>query len=109
MHKFKNVICGIMIVSICFNGTMVMGKSNEKAEAAEDAIVEEIIEEKVLGALDSVLDSDDNELSENLEKVLETHSDNWFVKIMKKIISVLTDFLNKLFALATEAAKIEVK
>ena len=52
---------------------------------------------------------DNNDLEKEVSDTLEKHSDNWFVKFFKTIIDAISSFLDALFKLASEAAKIGVE
>ena len=55
---------------------------------------------------ESVLDPDNHELERNTKEVLDKYSQNPIIRFFQKLFDALSRFLDKLFDLASEAAKI---
>lgn len=80
----------------------------ETGVSAEVEIEEADTVNKIVGQLETFLDPENDELEKEVTETLEQYSENWLVKIFKRIIDALNGFLDELFKLATEAAKVGV-
>lgn len=109
----KSVSAFLIFVMMCTYTSFAANEveNNPSAEAnAETAVDIEAQNEvdKIVGKLETVLDPENHELEQDLNNVIEKHSDNWLVKLFKTIIDAISGFLDAIFELATEATKIEV-
>jgi len=114
MNRIGKIISIVLVIATLFTYTAFADNKIENNPSAEtEATAEVDIKEsddanKIVDKLETILDPENDELEKEVTETLEKHSDNWFVKFFKKIIDAISSFLDAIFKLASEAAKIGV-
>ncbi len=113
MNKVMRLISLILILTTLsiypvYADNKLENDSSEGEKQQTEVNIDESNVTKVIDKLETLLDPENNELEHEVNKTLEKHSDNWFVKFFKTIIDAISSFLDAIFKLASEAAKIEV-
>lgn len=107
---YKLIFCYLIFLnSVFYNTAFAEGSvqsdisivSSVQVDAEDDL-------EQITGKLETILEPDNNELERGINGILKKYSDNWLVKIINKIISIISSFLDAIFKLATEAARVGV-
>lgn len=114
MNRISKIFSLILVVILLFTNTAFADdkvENNPSAEVESSAEVEinkSETADKIVDKLETLLDPENDELEKEVTETLEKHSDNWLVKFFKTIIDAISSFLDALFKLASEAAKIGV-
>lgn len=114
MNRIGKIISIVLVFVTLFTYTAFADNKVENNPSAETEVNAEVdIKEpdaanKIVDKLETILDPENDELEKEVTETLEKHSDNWFVKFFKAIIDAISSFLDAIFKLASEAAKIGV-
>ncbi|MBO4898413.1 MAG: hypothetical protein J5590_08970 [Clostridia bacterium] len=119
MKKFYKRIGVIFIISLVLilvcTFTVFCENDTDNNLSADTGVEAEInIEDsdealEIADKLDTLLDPNNNELQEEIDRTLDKYADNPIVEFFKKLIEAIARFIEKVLALATDAAKIEVE
>lgn len=114
MSRISKIVSVFLVIVTLFTCTAyadnkVENNPSAKTETnAEVDIKESDAANKIVDKLETILDPENDELENEVTETLEKHSDNWFVRFFKTIIDAISSFLDAIFKLASEAAKIGV-
>lgn len=114
MSRISKILSVMLVIILLFTNTAFADNkvennpSAEKESSAEVEINQSETADKIVDKLETLLDPENDELEKEVTETLEKHSDNWLVKFFKTIIDAIRSFLDALFKLASEAAKIGV-
>ncbi len=114
MSRISKIVSVFLVIVTLFTHTAFADnkvENNPSAETEVNAAVdikESDAVNKIVDKLETILDPENDELEKEVTETLEKHSDNWFVKFFKTIIDAISSFLDAIFKLASEAAKIGV-
>ena len=114
MIKIKKIICLVLVFVTMFTHSAFADNKVEDNPSADTEVSAEVdinksdAANKIVNKLKTILDPENDELEKEVTETLEKHSDNWLVKFFKTIIDAISNFLDALFKLASEAAKIGV-
>lgn len=114
MNRISKIVSVILVVILLFTNTAFADnkvENNPSAEIEANAEVEinqSKTADKIVDKLETLLDPENDELEKEVTETLEKHSDNWLVKFFKTIIDAISGFIDALFKIASEAAKIGV-
>ncbi len=116
MKRIYKLFCLMFIITVISINTVVFAENEtennlsvEVKTETEDNIEESEMVDKLVDNMESILDPDNNELQETIEKTLEKHSKSKIVKFFKIIIEAVKKLLDSILKLASEAAKIGVE
>ena len=115
MNRIGKIISIVLVIAtLCTYTAFADNKIENNPSAETEATAEVDIKEsddanKIVDKLETILDPENDELEKEVSDTLEKHSDNWFVKFFKTIIDAISSFLDAIFKLASEAAKIGVE
>lgn len=108
MKKIVKILCVICIVMAVCSSEAFAANEIENKHSQEEVNIETDSSNAIVDKLETLLDPNNDTLEKEVTKTLEEHSDNWFVRWFKGIIDAISRFLDELFELASEAAKIGV-
>lgn len=114
MIKMNKIICLVLVFVTMFTYSAFADNKVEDNPSADTGVSAEVdinksdAANKIVDKLETILDPENDELEKEVTETLEKHSDNWLVKFFKTIIDAISSFLDALFKLASEAAKIGV-
>lgn len=114
MSRISKIVSIFLVIVTLLTHTAFADNKVENNPSAETEVNAEVdIKEsdaanKIVDKLETILDPENDELEKEVTETLDKHSDNWFVKFFKTIIDAISSFLDALFKLASEAAKIGV-
>lgn len=110
----KNIFVIFVLFSILFlmHNVYANNESESNTDDRQNESVEYIDENNVMNeiteGLETILEPDSNELEENVSKTMEKYSNNGIVRFFQKLIDAISSFIESIFKLASEAAKIGV-
>ncbi len=114
MNKICKVISIVLFLVALFTHTAfadnnIENNSSAKTEINAEVDIKDTDSDNIIAdKLETILDPENDELEKEASKTLEKHADDCIVKFFKTIIDAISRFLDALFELASEAAKIGV-
>lgn len=112
MSRIYKIISIVLILVITFTYTAFADNKTENnpitPASVEVDIKDSDVASEIIDKLETILDPDNNELEKEVTEILVKHSENRLVRFFRTIIDAIRGFLDSVFKLASEAAKIGV-
>lgn len=111
--KKITIICFILfgilfsIYGVYANDEVESYTEDTKKESVENIDENKLIDE-ITDGLETILDSDNNELEENISNTMDEYSSNRIVRFFQKLIDAISSFIESILKMASEAAKVGV-
>lgn len=110
----KNIFVIFVLFSILFlmhnvyANNEIESNTDDRQNESVEYIDENNVMNEITEGLETILEPDSNELEENVSKTMEKYSNNGIVRFFQKLIDAISSFIESIFKLASEAAKIGV-